>query len=396
MNVSDKSVDVVVVGLGAFGSSIAWRLAARGISVFGAEQHTISNSFGSSHGLTRNFRSISQNHTLLYPLALLSRELWFELEGNSSNTLLTQTNALIMGQKDKGLIASALAVVAKYGINPRVLEAADIRRQYPIFGNITDEDIAIVDELGGMLFPEKCVTAAANAATRHGADLQENVEVFGHSLDGSGLVVQTSNGDIRANQIVYATGAWTAELLPRLKLKSLRIPQCWFTYQHDSDATPSLADLPPFQRDLGNVGRLWGHGAAQLGGLTKLGTHGDPTRDRNVYTNNIDRAVHSEDVAHLSKNVAHSFPNVNPVPAKSKICLLTESVDNQFVLGPVGDPRVFVASGGSGQGFKHATGVGEIVADMCQGIKSSIDTGFMHAQRMIEPPNGAAVAQRRD
>ena len=54
--------DVVVVGLGAFGSAALWRLAERDIDVAGIERHGIGHQLGSSHGVTRLFRIACQEH----------------------------------------------------------------------------------------------------------------------------------------------------------------------------------------------------------------------------------------------------------------------------------------------------------------------------------------------
>jgi sarcosine oxidase len=54
--------DVVVVGLGAFGSAALWRLAARGVKVVGIERQAIGHPFGSSHGTTRLFRVACMEH----------------------------------------------------------------------------------------------------------------------------------------------------------------------------------------------------------------------------------------------------------------------------------------------------------------------------------------------
>lgn len=383
MSMSVEEVDVVVVGMGIFGSSIAWRLAAKGLSVAGLERHTIPNEFGSSHGQTRNFRYLSQNHEHLYQLAGLSRDLWLELEARGGERLFDKTGALVLGFEGQGWIGAIDAIASKHHLTPPRLDSSSIKEQYPIFGDVSEDQVAIFDENGGVLFLDECVKATARAAQGLGAVVLENTNVFGHSLERNRVVVQTSRGDFLANHVVFATGCWTAELFPELGLKASRIPQCWFKYTDHSSGTPTVDQLPPFQRDLVGGGSLWGHGAVSEGWLTKIGSHGNPVRDRTVRPDNIDRQVHPEDFEYISQKLVTSFPSLDPIPAKSGICLLTESLDGQFVLGPVGDPRVIVASGGSGQGFKHAPGVGEVVADICIGAESRFDTSFMRTGRLL-------------
>lgn len=57
--------DVAVVGLGAIGSSAAWRLAARGLDVVGIDQHEPGHAWGGSHGRTRLFRAVELRATIL-------------------------------------------------------------------------------------------------------------------------------------------------------------------------------------------------------------------------------------------------------------------------------------------------------------------------------------------
>jgi FAD dependent oxidoreductase len=80
--------DVVVVGLGGFGSAALWRLAQRGADVAGIERHGIGHHLGSSHGATRLFRIACQEHPGLAAVALKSLELWAglgERPGSSSS-----------------------------------------------------------------------------------------------------------------------------------------------------------------------------------------------------------------------------------------------------------------------------------------------------------------------
>ena len=378
-----QKADIIVVGVGAFGSAVAWRLAARGMDVIALDQESIPNDKGSSHGQTRIFRALSQNHVDLFPLAMLSKQLWRELQDATKQRLFEASGALIIGQNERGRIADALAIARRFGINPQLLSSDELRRQYPAFSNVSDDEVALVDPEGGLLFTEECVRAAVSQARRYGAQIRENIEVRGHREDGNDVVVQTSAGDFRAQQVVYATGAWTAKLFPELNLDPLRIPQCWFStegFEHDS---PTLSDIPPFQRDLNSIDSLWGHGGAAPGWFTKIGTHGHPTRNRSVDTDNIDRTVHNDDVEYLSNLVGNSFDNLSSTPVGSRICLLTMTDDEQFVVGRMRDSKVLVASGGSGQGFKHATGVGEVIADLCQGVEPAIEYKFMSPDRIL-------------
>ncbi|MDT2009956.1 FAD-dependent oxidoreductase [Rhodococcus opacus] len=91
------TIDVAVVGLGAFGSAALWRLAARGVDVVGIEQFGVAHALGSSHGSTRLFRTACLEHPGLVPLARHAATLWDELERESGTPILRRTGAVLIG-----------------------------------------------------------------------------------------------------------------------------------------------------------------------------------------------------------------------------------------------------------------------------------------------------------
>src|SRR5215470_4591891 len=101
--------DVVVAGLGAFGSAALWRLAHRGVDVAGIERHGIGHHLGSSHGLTRLFRVACQEHPGLAPIALKSLELWTGLGEETGQRLVRQSDCLSVGPPDSRAVTGAIA-----------------------------------------------------------------------------------------------------------------------------------------------------------------------------------------------------------------------------------------------------------------------------------------------
>jgi len=80
--------------------------------------------------------------------------------------------------------------------------------------------------------------------------------------------------------------------------------------------------------------------------------------------------------------VARAFPGLDPRPAKVITCVITSSPDDQFLVGRLsGDPRVVVAGGDSGHGFKHSAGIGELLAQISIGERPYCDAHFMDPAR---------------
>ena len=74
--------------------------------------------------------------------------------------------------------------------------------------------VCLHERAGGFAFNRESMLGLADKARAAGASIVEGVEVTGFSLDGSGAVerVETTAGDVHADQIVVAVGPWIASL----------------------------------------------------------------------------------------------------------------------------------------------------------------------------------------
>jgi glycine/D-amino acid oxidase-like deaminating enzyme len=86
----EGAFDVIVVGLGAMGSSTAYHLAKRGAKVLGLEAFTPAHEKGSSHGESRIIRQAYFEDPAYVPLVLRAYELWDQLEAESNEDLLSR------------------------------------------------------------------------------------------------------------------------------------------------------------------------------------------------------------------------------------------------------------------------------------------------------------------
>src|ERR1700758_190209 len=108
--------EVVVVGLGGFGSAALWRLASRGVDVAGVERQGIGHHLGSSHGATRLFRIACQEHPGLAAVALKSLELWTGLGERTGQQLARQSGCLTTGSPDSRPLRGAIAAANAAGV----------------------------------------------------------------------------------------------------------------------------------------------------------------------------------------------------------------------------------------------------------------------------------------
>jgi sarcosine oxidase len=374
--------DVIVVGLGAFGSAALWRLAHRGVDVAGIERHGIGHHLGSSHGVTRLFRIACQEHPGLPAIALKSLELWTALGDETGEQLVSQTGCLSVGPPASRPVSGAIAAAAAAGVPVAELGHEELVARQPQYRGLTPGDVAVWDPGAGICYPERNVRAHVAAAARLGADVYPHTMVTAVEPDRARVTVRTATVDFEASQVVVAAGAWLGSLLPGLPLAPRRLPQYWFRPLDGNSAEFSLDRFPAFIWERGDGDHLWGHGSAEDYGV-KIGLDGAAQRpgDAGIDPEEMDRYIHlGADVEELSSCVARALPGLDPRPAKVIPCLITNSPDGQFLAGRLTDQLV-VAGGDSGHGFKHAAGIGELLAQVVTGEPPYCAAGFLDPGR---------------
>jgi sarcosine oxidase len=103
----------------------------------------------------------------------------------------------------------------------------------------------------------------------------------------------------------------------------------------------------------------------------------------NIDPDEMDRHIHTDtDIDAAAVAVSGAFPGLDPRPEKIIPCMVTDSADGQFIVGRLTtEPRVLVAGGDSGHGFKHAAGIGELLAQIALGERAYCEAAFMDPAR---------------
>ncbi len=357
----ESTADVAVIGLGAMGTAALWRLASRGASVVGFERFEPGHALGSSHGATRIFRTAYYEDAQYVPLLLAALEWWRRLELESARELLKQTGGLMIGRPEGALISGALRSVHEYRLPHRVLERAAMATRYPQH-KLAVGEMAILDELAGVLFPEQSIAAATALARGRGAVVHYRAAVERIEPEPAHVDIVVGSQRIRVRHAVVCAGAWVPDLisLPGCEFAIERQVMTWFKGSLPDLFAPSR--FPVFVRELADS-RI-GFGIPDMGdGLIKVGIHhGD---GEIVRPDSMDRSVHPRDYAMTESFAASNIDGLLPSVAKATVCLYTNSPDEHFVVGQMpGVPNVTIVSPCSGHGFKFAPVIGEIAADL--------------------------------
>jgi sarcosine oxidase len=371
--------DVVVVGLGAFGSAALWRLAARGVDVIGVERQGIGHPFGSSHGTTRLFRMACMEHPGLTAIARKSLGLWTELGKGTGETYVRQTGSLNVGGPSSRPVAGARRAAVESGAPAIELSHDELRSRYPQYGGLLDSDVAVWDPGAGICYPEPIVRAQVAEAQRLDARVYPHTMVTAIDAGTDAVTIRTPTVEIVAEQVLVCGGAWLGNLIQGLPLSPRRTPLFWFEPKDpDSDAF-RLQNFPSFIWAFDDGRALWGHGSDDNFGV-KIGLDGGQDV-AGFDADELDRYIHPvDDIAELASLVARAFPGLDPAPVKAIPCMVTDSPDGQFLVGRY-DERVVIAGGDSGHGFKHSGGLGELLAQLTTKETPYADASFMDPTR---------------
>lgn len=375
--------DVIVIGLGAWGSSTLWRLAERGVRCVGFERYGNSHALGSSHGYTRLFRVACQEHPGLVAMARRSRDLWKELEAVAGEPMLFETGALSVGEPASDMVAGTVRAGAASNVAVEQLIRDEVRARFPAYVTMGPTEVGAWDPEAGILDPDLGVQAANTAAIKAGAQAFFDTRVTGIELVENGVVVTVGGRVWAARQVIVTAGAWLGKLVPGLPLEALRTPMQWFESKNGPDDPDfALENFPAFMRRVKPGVSIWGHGSA-LGEPVKIGLGLDDGAFDPTDPDLCDRGINpARDWNVLSEAISTLFPGLNPTPVQSRPCMVTMSPDGQFLIGrPNNDPRLIIGGGCSGHGFKHATGIGELLAQLATNESPYLNAAFVDPNR---------------
>jgi sarcosine oxidase len=352
--------DAIVLGVGGMGSAALYHLARRGRRVLGIEQFSLGHDLGSSHGVTRIIRLAYAEHPAYVPLLVRAYELWREMERVAGERLLVITGGLDIGPEDGEMVAGSLRSCREHGIAHEAIDGSEVARRFPGY-RLPREMAAVYQAEGGFVLPERSIAVHAGAALALGAEMHGCERVEGWSASGDGVEVRTGRGVYRAERLIVTAGAWAARAVPALA--RLAIPErqvlIWTQPLRAEYFTPAV--FPVFNMEAAE-GRFYGFPVYGVPGF-KIGRYHH--RGEIVDPDRMNRGFNPEDEAVLRAGIDRYFPDAGGATLAMKTCLFTNSPDEHFILDLHPEsPRVAIAAGFSGHGFKFAPVIGEILADL--------------------------------
>ena len=400
MNVQHSGrYDAIVVGVGAMGSATAYYLARRGKRVLGLEWFGIPHSRGSSHGHTRIIRLAYYEHPSYVLLLRRAYELWREIQGCVGEQLLYITGSVDAGPEDSWVFKGSWESCKLHNLPHEVLTGAELRRRYPGY-HLPPKHLALLQPEGGFLAPERCIVSYVLAAQSLGAEIHGHERVLEWVPLEGGVRVRTDRGTYEADKLVMTAGAWNGGLLE--VLYGIAVPErqvlAWLQPTRPEYFRP---DTFPVFNLLVDEGRFYGFPVFGVPGF-KFGKyhHLEEVTD----PDEMDREAHDHDERLLRAFAERYFPDGCGPTMDLQTCMFTNTEDNHFIIDTHPEySQVCLASPCSGHGFKFASVVGEIMADLAENGLTRHDISLFRLDRLtrrssIPPalPTGSASPQTHE
>jgi sarcosine oxidase len=330
---------------------------------------------GSSHGVTRIIRLAYAEGERYVPLLVRAYELWRELEAAAREKLLWTTGYVDVGDV---LVETSLESCRVHDLPHELVDGRELGRRHPAF-RVPAGIPALLQPDGGFLLPERCIVAHVTLAQAFGADIRAREAVRGwSSCAGGGVRVETERGEYTAERLVVTAGAWAARvgrLDPELCVAE-RQALAWFQ--------PRVAEhfarerFPTFGLAV-EEGIYYGFPIFGVPGFKVGRLH---HRDERVDPDRFDREPNAGDEKLLRSFVERYFPDGAGPTMALATCLFENSPDEHFVVDMHPECEdVVVAAGFSGHGFKFASVVGEILADLATEGETRHRIGFLRLGR---------------
>jgi sarcosine oxidase, subunit beta len=367
-----RSFDVIVIGAGVVGTSVAFHLAALGAPrVLLLDRGRVGEGTSAqSSGILRTHYSVPEN----VELARRSWHAFADFAGYvgdaEASAGLVRCGYLIASPDGPqlGVLRDSLAAQRAHGIDVQVLGADEASHRLPI---CRFDDAALIgfEPDAGFADATLVATGFARAARRLGVQLMEGVEAE-RLLREQGRVigVQTSAGTFACGVVVSAQNIWAGELE---RWTGVSVPlraerHAVLALEGEAAYTAAM----PVYKDLGSRGMIYcrSYGGRQM--LVSEGTAGEPLAEPDTRPGDIPL----ERVAEIGDQVAQRFVSfANAGLASCWTGVYDVTPDWNPVLGGLPDvPGLVVGYGFSGHGFKLSPAVGRALAQRALGLPTDV------------------------
>jgi sarcosine oxidase subunit beta len=398
-----RTADIIVIGGGVIGTSIAYHLARRGAGqvVLLEREHLSAGSTGTSSGLVR----MHYDNPLEAEIALQSFEVFSHFDETIGGDCGFVPTGFLRTVEPHNLekLKANVAMLQELGANTWLVSNEEIREMAPYL-HADDIPFAAFEPDSGYADPHLTTMGFANAARRHGAQILQGVEVTGIELNGrpvngspidgspiggspidgspidggtvsGGAVnggrltgVDTTEGHIAAPVVVNAAGPW-GELVAAMAGVQLDT-----TIMHHQVAVVEAPPEVPWPH-LTVIDRLHHtYLRPETGRLTLIGASHDNYAIGPDQLDTYSQNMTPETQYRVLERLCTRVPGMETGAVhRGHTGIYANSQDRHALLGPApGVEGLYCAVGCSGHGFKEAPAVGQAMAELVMDGRSTV------------------------
>ncbi|HUE51775.1 MAG TPA: FAD-dependent oxidoreductase [Terriglobales bacterium] len=374
-----ETAEVVIIGGGIVGSSIAFHLTAAGcddVLVIERETAQGKGSTGKSMGGVRAQFSTPVN----IQMSLYSIPFYASFEDKLGHPSGYRPQGYLFcatEEKHMAYLRTNHAKQVAMGLKAvRLISGDEIRSMFP---QLRGDDIlgGSFCSTDGFVDPYSAMIGLMAWAADHGAKLWKNAEVTGIQRDAQRVAgVETTKGTVSTRKVVNCAGPWAAGIakmagvdLPVEPLRRMLVP---------TEPFDQFSHRAPMIIDMSNGFHF------RPEGLGFLLAWNDP-EETPGYKTDFDPAFIEKILTRAAERVP-VFENLAVNPKRAWAGLYEMTPDHHPILGPVQDvPGFFLANGFSGHGVMHAPATGKILSDLIlTGKTDLVDASLLGLSRFAE------------
>jgi sarcosine oxidase subunit beta len=373
--------DILIVGGGVMGTSIAWHLARRraGRVMLLEKSFLGAGSSGKSGAIIRQHYS-NRLTTLMAQKSLRVFEHFEDVVGGPP--VFTRTGmVLVVNERDRAGLEANVALQRELGVDVRMVSTQELADIDPN-ARLVDDEIAAFEAEAGYVEAVQVVASFADAARREGVDVRLGVEVRSLVVQAGKMVgVETNEGRYNSRTVVLATGPWAAQIGPEV---GVRLPV---------QACRTQVALYRKPADFGRRTAVYGD---FVQGLYFKPTHGDMIHAGSLAGEEIQNPVDPESyneaadgdwLPQVRQKLSRRYPAMHRSYGRGGFgALYAVTPDWHPILDRLpGVEGAYCAVGFSGHGFKMSPIVGQLLAELVvDGRASTLDIAPLRLARFEE------------